>query len=193
MLSNGRLAILLLLAATVVISRAAAGQSSNDSSAVPPPAGDLALGQGESPLLAELRQASSGALRTVPLDKAESLTLRMALDELSVLYGLVPTSTEAVILNQQEASTAEVWLVELDQSATPDSHLFLYYVPEDGSLYFLRVGTSEDFMTSARMWGSGRSELVMSRDGVSIAIGPSPQTFRLQFTGARLKRGPLTR
>jgi hypothetical protein len=178
MLPNGRLAPM-LLTAIMIGSSPAMGQQPNESSAVTHTGS--AQVQREDSLLSGLRQMGFGALHTVPLDQAESPALRIALDELFGLHGFVPTSLDAVILlGQQNPGTTEVWLVELEQAMAPDSRLFLYYLPSDSSIYFLRVEIRGDSAESVRIWGTGLSELVMSHDGIAMVDGPSNKTFRLR-------------
>ena len=176
MLPNARLALLLLLAAAVAISRPATGQPPNRLSAV-----TVSAETRQASPLSELRQPGADALQTAPLAQAESPTLQLALDELAETHGLVPISPEAFILGSQKAPGGiEAWVIELEQAEAPSNRLFLYYLPNDDSLYFLRIETHGDSAESVRLWGSGRSELVMSRDGVAVLDAPSDSTFRLR-------------
>ena len=189
MKTNGRL--LLLWTAMILIARLATGQQANEIPAVRSTA-KPAYEQSTDPLFLEMRQMSLGALQAVPLELAATPTLRTALDELADLHGFIPRSFEAVVLpDQQGSGAAGVWLVELKPVTVSDFRLFLYYIPGEDALYFLRVETGGDLAGSARIWGLGRSELVISQAGIAIVDGPTEKTFRLRAPARSAQEGIL--
>jgi hypothetical protein len=167
---------LFLFCAAVTVSGVAMGQQPNEPSLWSSSA-EPAQWQQNDPLLMELGQAGLGTLQTMSLGRAEAPTLRLALDELAESHGLVPRSMDAVVLSGQGSASA--WLVELVSVVPTESRLFLYYLPDSESLYFLRTETLDDMGQSVRIWGSGSSELVMKRDGIALVDGPIGKTFRL--------------
>lgn len=132
----------------------------------------------QDPLLAELSHANLSKFQAVPLDQIEGPVLRMAFDELAEVHDLVPRSAAAVAFVAQGSSNA--WLVELVSAVSTDARLFLYYLPDSESLYFLRAEGRDDAGQSIRIWGSGSSEIVMERSGIALVGGPSGMTFRLR-------------
>lgn len=90
----------------------------------------------------------------------------------------VVTATAQSAWRADDADTSVI-IVPLARLTAPDTLLHLLYVPDAGAYLFMQLGRGADGRDELRLWGAGRSEILVSADEVVLLPAPSTRTFRL--------------
>ncbi len=129
------------------------------------------------PARADIGALKRGAgLQALDLRQVHDARLQGLLDVL-VSEGVV-TATAQSAWHSDDADTSVI-IVPLARLTAPDTLLHLFYLPDAGAYLFMQLGRGPDGREELRLWGAGRSEMLVSADEVVLLPAPSTRTFRL--------------
>ncbi len=115
--------------------------------------------------------------------------LRERLVGLATDHQLVPKDGTFLVLSNQRPN---ILVVPLVSRRDPDAALFMYYLPDSATFYFMRVARNREDpdKTEMRLWGPGSRDILITAQGLPDK-GGNP-TFRLdQFPATRLVEGNI--
>lgn len=128
------------------------------------------------PATAQQGRPLGGPLTNARLADVEDPTLDSILGWLRLERRVVPSDDTVASFPELSTPVVVVPLTDLDDRGRS---LFLFYLPDKRTFYFLQRETAANGAPEARLWGAGPSELTMASKGLSYSSAPSVGTFRL--------------